>query len=771
MTGTRNRFAFLFDIGIILFLCLLPFIRLGLPIKPYRFTPAEIALLLTALVAFLSLFRNGFGLARSEKFFYICYGLMLSVMAASAVNAGITMRSALEIAAYVWTGLLSFTILRYLRVRGKEAERVIALTLTVVLFAMAVSCIVVLLTGTVNGSPVFSRTHKFRFFFHKSNQTAFFILCAYGLTLLASPAAFPWKSLRVLLGPAVVLLTLATGSRAGTAAAAGLVVIDLVLLALRSGKARRWMIPVVAVSLVVVPIVLLTTGLVVFQRSLSVFSDLLHGQVFDSFRLEMFARAREAIAAHPILGVGPARFQGLWYTHEIHNSFIAFPTENGILGAAVLLVLCAGLVWRLLATSSSVGQAILRIAVLASLSSFAMTHHVLRQRWTWLFIAATMGFTLMKDASRKPRVLLVTCFARQFLLFRMGIIKRLKSAGYEPVLAAPEAPESAQLRSMGLEVRSLPMNRKGMNPFEDFLLFIRFIGLHLRVRPDLCIHYTIKPVIYGSLAAGLSDAKILNAMTGLGYVFTRNNPLSLLVRGLYRMAFSVSDAVVFQNPDDLALLTGLRLLPKRKTHLILGSGVDTEQFAPRPARKAADGPVFLYIGRLLVDKGLREFITAAGEIRKRHPEAQFLVAGWFDEGNPSALSKDEIQSAEQTGTIRHLGDHQDVRPLIADCDVVVLPSYREGVPRSLLEAASMAKPLITTDAPGCRETVEDGVNGFLVPVADAGKLSDAMERMIALTPSQRESMGQAGRERVLKLFADPVVLGAYESLVRKILST
>jgi glycosyltransferase involved in cell wall biosynthesis len=268
-----------------------------------------------------------------------------------------------------------------------------------------------------------------------------------------------------------------------------------------------------------------------------------------------------------------------------------------------------------------------------------------------------------------------------------------------------------------------------------------------RIRPSHVLGYTIKPVLYGSLAAWLAGVPRRSALiTGLGYAFqgqaNERGGLRVLVQWLYGLALRRTHKVFFQNPDDQTLFRSLGLLlPGTPSCVVNGSGVDVEAFAVAPVPAA---PHFLLIARLLGDKGVREYAQAAQRTRALYPQVRFSLVGWLDE-NPDAIAQTELSAWVQAGTMNFLGRLSDVRPAIESCSVYVLPSYREGTPRTVLEAMAMGRAVITTDAPGCRETVVDGDNGFLVPVQSVDALAEAMARFIT-DPTLVARMGQRGRQ-------------------------
>ncbi|VVS94876.1 glycosyl transferase family 1 [Desulfoluna spongiiphila] len=299
-----------------------------------------------------------------------------------------------------------------------------------------------------------------------------------------------------------------------------------------------------------------------------------------------------------------------------------------------------------------------------------------------------------------------------------------------------------------MEYREIPFQRAGLNPFADFEGLRVLMALFRECRPDIVLSYTIKPVIYGALTAKLAGVnKIYSMITGLGYVFSdgsiKSRVVGCIASILYKFSLACNERVFFQNPDDRDFFGERGLLTSlNKAVLINGSGVDVGYFAQAPFPV---NPSFLLIARLLRDKGIYEYVQAARILKERCPEISFRLVGWVDTENPGSIIHDELQSWVGEGVIEYLGRMEDVRPALSGCSVYVLPSYREGTPRTVLEAMSMGRPVITTDTPGCRETVVEGDNGFLVPVRDAASLARAMERFIR-QPELIEGMGRRSRE-------------------------
>lgn len=353
------------------------------------------------------------------------------------------------------------------------------------------------------------------------------------------------------------------------------------------------------------------------------------------------------------------------------------------------------------------------------------------------------------------KFLLIAGFADSLINFRWDLICALQAKGLEVHVAAPEISSSPttleKLRNNGVFAHDVPMQRTGTNPIEDFKTLIALRQLMQQVRPDYVMAYTIKPVIYGMLAAASTGVPNRAALiTGLGYAFqdsegsTKQNLIRRVTRQLYARALSAADLTFFQNEDDQKLFTDLGIIrPGQNTVVVNGSGVNTEKFSPQPLPEG-DEVHFLLIGRLLKDKGVREYVEAARRVKQQYPQAVFNLVGFLD-SNPSSVTQQELDQWVNEGTVKFWGKLSDVRPAINACHVFVLPSYREGTPRTVLEAMATGRAIISTDAPGCRQTVENGYNGWLVPVQSAEKLAEAMERFLS-EPALIQQMGQASLE-------------------------
>jgi glycosyltransferase involved in cell wall biosynthesis len=359
--------------------------------------------------------------------------------------------------------------------------------------------------------------------------------------------------------------------------------------------------------------------------------------------------------------------------------------------------------------------------------------------------------------------------------FRAGLIRTLISCGYDVVVVAPYDEYAPRLSSLGCRYVSLHMDNKGTNPARDLLLLLRFFLILLRERPSAYLSYTVKPNIYGSISAHLLGIPVVNNIAGLGVVFIKDSFLTKVVKLLYRLALSRSFKVFFQNNDDKELFVYANLVKVHKADRLPGSGVDLSQYVASSGKVSeleAKPLRFLLAARMLWDKGVGVYVEAARLVKQHYPKVEFCLIGFLDAKNPTAISREQIVQWSDSGVIRYLGVTDDMKSVLVEADCVVLPSYyREGVPRILLEAAAMKRPIITTDAVGCRDVVDDGVNGFLVHPRDANDLAEKMIQMIELLPSDRVAMGVAGRAKMEQDFDEKFVIDRYLEVVKSITRT
>ena len=351
--------------------------------------------------------------------------------------------------------------------------------------------------------------------------------------------------------------------------------------------------------------------------------------------------------------------------------------------------------------------------------------------------------------------------------FRLPLLDRLNRLGYEIIVMAPE---DAYSRRIPYPFHPIPIQSKSLNPVRDMVLFFRLYRLLKKTSPDILLLYTIKPNVYGNFAAYLLKIKTISNIAGLGALFINPGWVTKLAKILYRLAMKVPAKVFFQNNEDMEMFIKEGLVSKPIAERIPGSGVDLVRFTGSSAIEKKRGKfVFLLFSRMLWDKGVGEYVEAARSLLRKRTDVEFQLLGFLDSDNPQAISGKEMERLTATNGIVYLGASDHVEDFIQKADCIVLPSYKEGVPRSLLEAAAMAKPIIATDVSGCRDVVEDGVNGFLCPPRDSGALLDKMEKMAGLDIRERIRLGNNGREKVKRDFDQNIVIEKYIRAVEDIL--
>ena len=365
----------------------------------------------------------------------------------------------------------------------------------------------------------------------------------------------------------------------------------------------------------------------------------------------------------------------------------------------------------------------------------------------------------MSHTVQPERVLVLGGISRSLINFRGPLLRQLRSRGHEVIAAAPPDEDAANvastLESWGIRYVPVPLARGGTNPVGDWSSLRAIKRLIAEERPDSLIAYTVKPVVYGGMAArAMGNVRFFPMITGLGYAFTEGAGLKRallrrVVMGLYRRGLAGAETVIFQNPDDQALFEQLGLVPDARPSVrVYGSGVDRAEFPEQPL---PEEPVFLMVARLVADKGVREYVEAARKVRKRYPDVRFLLAGGLDP-NPAGISQAEVDGWVADGAIEHLGAVDPVQPVLAESRYYVLPSYREGTPRAVLEAMATGRPIITTDAPGCRETVAHGGNGLMVPPRDSDALAAAMTDLLQRDDREIRAMARKSVEYVEEYF-------------------
>lgn len=363
-------------------------------------------------------------------------------------------------------------------------------------------------------------------------------------------------------------------------------------------------------------------------------------------------------------------------------------------------------------------------------------------------------------------ILLVANTSWYIYNFRSNLIKTLIANNYKISVLSPYDSYSEKIESLGIKHINLKIDKSGINPVNEFFTLLRLMLTLRKEKPSLILTYTPKINIYISIVSRLLRIPVIANVSGLGSSFISGGIITRITSILYRLSFNWPYKVFFQNNEDLNEFIKRGFVEKIKAERLPGSGVDLNKFRPVKTKKR-EKITFLLVARLLWDKGIGEYISAAREIQKKYFNTEFQIIGFADSDNPSAIPKSNIDRWVEEGIINYLGYTDNIMEKYANVDCVVLPSYyREGVPRSLLEAASMAIPIITTSAVGCRDVVDDGINGFLCQPKNVNDLTAKIERMILLTHDQRREMGLKGREKMIKFFDEKIVINKYLNVIK-----
>lgn len=365
------------------------------------------------------------------------------------------------------------------------------------------------------------------------------------------------------------------------------------------------------------------------------------------------------------------------------------------------------------------------------------------------------------------KFLLISPKNRTVYNFRGNLIKAVIARGYEVLVTGPDQTDVDKIEALGARFIEIPMNKTGTSILGDLKYCKRLKTLMKAEKPDVTLGYTVKPVIYGAIAAKAAKVKNINGMvTGGGYTFTaktmKAKVLGVIVRTLYKLGFRRTDHIIFQNPDDLEEFCQRKLAKREKCYVVNGSGVNMSHFEPAPLPEKT---AFFMLSRLLKSKGVEEYLKAARTVKADYPEASFYLLGKYETTMQDAVPKETVESYIHDGIIERFEETSDVRPYYEKCSVYVLPSYREGTPRTVLEAMAMGRPIITTDTNGCRETVIDGESGYLVPVGDSERLAERMEAFLK-DPALIDSMGK----RSVSLCRDKFEVGRVNAEMIKILN-
>ena len=342
----------------------------------------------------------------------------------------------------------------------------------------------------------------------------------------------------------------------------------------------------------------------------------------------------------------------------------------------------------------------------------------------------------------------------------MNLIRSLQAAGHEIHTVAPNDDYTHFLTEAGCFHHKVKMDSRGANPVKDLALIFELYSIYKNIRPDVILHYTIKPNVYGSLAASFLKIPVVNNVCGLGTVFLKDDLVSSVAMFLYRISFKFPKKVFFQNPDDLKLFLDKKLVSGHTVDLLPGSGIDLTKFKPVSFQRNQKF-TFLLISRLITDKGVLEYIDAVKKLRAEGLDARFQILGAIDTEHKRGIKREVIHEWINSGTIEYLGTTRDVRHFIDLADCVVLPSYREGTPRTLLEAASSSKPIVATNVPGCNQVVVDNFNGLLCKLKDSDDLAAKMRSMANYDNETLKTMGINGRRKMETEFDESIVIDKY----------
>lgn len=370
----------------------------------------------------------------------------------------------------------------------------------------------------------------------------------------------------------------------------------------------------------------------------------------------------------------------------------------------------------------------------------------------------------------KKRIFLCGNTAWSMYNFRSGLIKTLIADGYDISVLAPSDSFTKKLVDIGCKTIDVPFKGNGINPFAELKLLLRFIEIYKNESPDLVINYTIKPNIYSTIAARIAGIPSIAVTTGLGFSFTNKSVVSKIAKLLYKFSLSFANKVWFLNADDRQVFLDQKIIEESKSDILYGEGISMQHFMPVRDNKQNHHFKFILIARMLRDKGVIEFVEAAKIITSSNPRVKFQLLGFCDVENPSAINRKEIDSWVEDGFIDYLGVTDDVREFIASSDCVVLPSYyREGIPRILMEASAMEKPIITTDNVGCKEVIIDGVTGYLCNVKDVDSLVNACKKILSSSESELSQMGLEGRRFVSERFSEEKVIKKYQDCIKELI--
>jgi len=353
--------------------------------------------------------------------------------------------------------------------------------------------------------------------------------------------------------------------------------------------------------------------------------------------------------------------------------------------------------------------------------------------------------------------------------FRLKLLKSLQNEGHQIYAVASRDEYTEKLINEGFNFEAIDLNNNATNPLEDLKTIYHYYTIYKRINPDVICHNAIKPNIYGTIAAGMLNIPVVNNISGLGTLFIKKSFSTKIAKLLYRFSQKKASKIFFQNKDDLNLFIQNKLIDQSKALLIPGSGVDTSRFIPNEDMNGDSHFQFLFIGRLIYDKGIREYIEAVRLLKNKYPNAIFNILGPLYENNATAISKETLDSWIEDEGIIYLGQTDLVEDVMGLVDCVVLPSYREGLSKVLIEASSMGLPIVTTDVPGCRDVIIDNETGFLCEVENSIDLADKMEKMLLLPYEKRKEMGLKARKRAIAVFDKKIIINHYKEAIQSVI--
>jgi len=377
---------------------------------------------------------------------------------------------------------------------------------------------------------------------------------------------------------------------------------------------------------------------------------------------------------------------------------------------------------------------------------------------------------MLADQPEKKKIAVIENGLFSTYTMRDGLMKRLLKEGFDVTILTHTNAFVSHVEKTGLHV--INIGSGNLNPVKVLKYIVNLYRALKKINPDVCLTFSIRPAIWGNFITRFLQIPTITNITGVGPLFTSKNFAYRIARSIYRFALNKTKKVFFQNFDDMNLFLEKNFVAKEICERVPGSGVDHEKFSPiKQEGKKEENFIFLFIGRLIKDKGIFEFVEASRIIRKKYPKIVFNVIGpfWHQNLRSNTISKSDLQNWIVEGIIDYEGEKKDIRKFIARADCIVLPSYREGTSNILLEAASMEKPIITTNTTGCKETVEDGVTGFLCNVKDSRNLAEKMEQMLLLSCQERKEMGKKARQKIIKEFDKEIVLTAYLNAIKEVL--